>query len=71
MITKTKPEFQDCDVVKLDPKEYYKAIYATNGNYTQEDRFDKSIGLKWIGSYKFAIINAASWRDAKKKHKFS
>lgn len=70
MITKTKPE-QDLDVVELDPKQYYKAVYAVNGLYDREDKFDKSIGLKWIGSYKFAIINSSTWKEAKKRHNFS
>jgi hypothetical protein len=70
MIT-IKKEDTYMDVVKLDAKKYYKAIYATNGNYTQEDRFDKSIGLKWIGNYKFAIINSSTWKEAKKKYNFS
>lgn len=70
MITKTKSE-QDLDVVELKPEEYYKAVCGVNGSYTQEDRFDKSIGLKWLGKYRFAIINSNTWKQAKNKHNFS
>ena len=70
MITKEKPE-TELDIVKVDPKQYYKAVYAANGTHTQEDRFDKAIGLKWLGNYKFSIINYKTWKEAKNKYNFS
>ena len=58
------------DTISIEPSLYYKTIYGKNGSHTQEDRFDKSIGLKWIGNYKFAIINLDKWKEAKKEFKF-
>lgn len=58
------------DVISIEAKSYYKAVYGTNGSHTQEERFDTSIGLKWLGKYKFCIINLDKWNSAKKKHDF-
>jgi hypothetical protein len=66
---KQKQEVNVMDVVEVDAANYYKAVYGSNGSYTQEDRFDKSIGLKWLGGYKFAILNVEKWKESKTKHK--
>jgi hypothetical protein len=70
MITKEKEE-TELDIINIEPKQSYKAVYAANGTHTQEDRFDKSIGLKWLGNYKFAIINSKTWKESKNKYNFS
>jgi hypothetical protein len=67
---KNKKEPQVMDTIAIEPALYYKAIYGKNGSYTQEDRFDKSIGLKWIGKYNFAIISLEKWNESKQKYNF-
>ena len=34
--------------IKLIPESYYKAVKACNGDYLDENRFDRLAGLKWI-----------------------
>ena len=66
----TKKDLQVMDTISIEPALYYKAVYGQNGSYTQEDRFDKSIGLKWIGKYNFAVINLDKWNKSKQTYKF-
>ena len=53
--------------IKLDPKSYYKAVYAANGNYDNEKKFDVSAGLEWMGEYKFEVKDSAKWKSTKEK----
>lgn len=66
---KPKKEVQVMDTIEVNPQNYYKAVYGKNGSYTQEDRFDKSIGLKWLGKYKFAIVSVEKFLESKEKYK--
>lgn len=51
--------------IKIDPFYYWKEVYRNTGNYLQEDKFDSSIGLKWLGDYMFSIVDSAKWNKVK------
>jgi len=53
--------------IKLNPKSYYKAVYSTNGNYENENKFDNAAGLEWMGNYIFEIKDSAKWKTTKEK----
>jgi hypothetical protein len=53
--------------IKLNPASYYKAVYAANGNYENEKKFDTTAGLEWISGYTFEVKDAVKWKSVKEK----
>ena len=69
-MTEKSTKKEKMNTVDLKPKTYFEVMYKMKGHYNDEDRFDKSIGLSWLGDYTFKITDKNLWLESKAKYKF-